>query len=399
MNPEILSCALGEIDLKYVDEAANYRRARVRRKRRSFVKVFAAAACLVLAVYAAAQFALEGSPAAPTADPNLPKIELGDNMFDGAGAFNMYAPDFSEYPTGNPWSEDMGLATLPVYANAVHHASYEQNRVPLNADREAMYALLDNLIAALGYDEGGFEVTESYENTMPGMEEGVDYLSSITAEGDEAYISVGADMVASISFKTPVELPVDFDSTSPEKCAAAGESVSQLFANLLGFENPRVAVSGGDVDYNGGRSYSVCVYDAGEDDTGTVVNYNLQSAELYPSEDGGLGGILLYRRDLSQKVGDYPLISVDEARELLLNGGELPDTLETLSGDDIVGVELIYQANEYDEYFAPYYRFWLRVENESVIEALDGLAAFTWYYVPAIEPQYIESYAPQITIN
>ena len=98
-------------------------------------------------------------------------------------------------------------------------------------------------------------------------------------------------------------------------------------------------------------------------------------------------------------MGDYPLISVDEARELLLNGGELPDTLETLSGDDIVGVELIYETNEYDEYFVPYYRFWLREENESVIEALDGLAAFTWYCVPAVDPQYIGGYTPSVTIN
>ena len=221
----------------------------------------------------------------------------------------------------------------------------------------------------------------------------------ITAESDEAYISVDASLAANIRFKTPVELPVDFDSASPEQCAAAGESVSELFAVLLGFDNPQVSVSGGSVNYNGERGYSVCVYDAGADGAETVVNYNLRSAELSPSEDGGLSGIRLYRRDLSQKVGDYPLISVDEARELLLNGGELPDTPETLSGDDIVGVELIYKANEYDEYFVPYYRFWLREENESVIEALDGLAAFTWYCVPAIDPQYIEGYTPSVTIN
>lgn len=398
MNAENFSDALGGIDLKYVDEAASYRRPRAK-KRHVFAKALAAAACLALAVYAAAQFALDDSPAAPTVDPNLPVLDILGDSYGSLGVFAMYSPDFSEYLCGNPWSEDMGLTTLPVYANAVHHASYELNRVTLNADREAMYALLDEAISALDYDADGFEVTESYENTMPWTDGGEDYLSSIAAEGDEAYISVGADMVVHISFKTPVELPVDFDSASPEKCAAAGESVSELFAGLLGFENPQVSVSGGSVNYGGERSYSVRIYDAGADEAGTVVNYNLRCAELYPSEDGGLGGIRISRRDLSQKVGDYPLISVDEARELLLNGGELPDTLETLSGDDIVGVELIYEANDYDEYFAPYYRFWLREENESVIEALDGLSAFTWYCVPAIDPQYIAGYAPNVTIN
>ena len=398
MKKENFSEALGGIDLKYVDEAEAYRRPRAR-KRHYLSKALAAAACLALAVYAVARFAAENSPAAPTVDPNLPVLDILSDNYGSLGVVAMYADDFSEYLCGNPWSEDMGLTTLPVYANAVHHASYEQNRVPLNADSEAMYALLDEVISALGHDADGFEVTESYENTMPWTDGGEDYLSSITAESDEAYISVDASLAAYISFKTPVELPVDFDSASPEQCAAAGESVSELFAGLLGFDNPQVSVSGGSVNYNGERGYSVCVYDAGADGAETVVNYNLRSAELSPSEDGGLGGIRLYRRDLSQKVGDYPLISVDEARELLLNGGELPDTLETLSGDDIVGVELIYKANEYDEYFVPYYRFWLREENESVIEALDGLAAFTWYCVPAIDPQYIEGYTPSVTIN
>ena len=47
MNPEILSCALGEIDLKYVDEAANYRRARVRRGR-SIIRIAAVAIAAAL---------------------------------------------------------------------------------------------------------------------------------------------------------------------------------------------------------------------------------------------------------------------------------------------------------------------------------------------------------------
>ena len=47
MNPEILSCALGEIDLKYVDEAANYHRARVRRGR-SIIRIAAVAIAAAL---------------------------------------------------------------------------------------------------------------------------------------------------------------------------------------------------------------------------------------------------------------------------------------------------------------------------------------------------------------
>ena len=173
MKKENFSEALGGIDLKYVDEAEAYRRPRAR-KRHYLSKALAAAACLALAVYAVARFAAENSPAVPTVDPNLPVLDILSDNYGSLGVVAMYADDFSEYLCGNPWSEDMGLTTLPVYANAVHHASYEQNRVPLNADSEAMYALLDEVISALGYDADGFEVSEVYENTLPGTEEGVD---------------------------------------------------------------------------------------------------------------------------------------------------------------------------------------------------------------------------------
>ena len=91
-------------------------------------------------------------------------------------------------------------------------------------------------------------------------------------------------------------------------------------------------------------------------------------------------------------MGDYPIISVDEARSILLGGGELPGTLETLRGEDIVGVELLYRINEYDEYFVPYYCFYSEVSEALGDVIPEGDRAYTWHYVPAVDPQYLSVY-------
>lgn len=378
MNGEELMSALGGVGLKYIDEAATYR-TRAKKRRRA-PKLIAAAACLAVIAYAGVRLLGSSSPAAS----DLPTIQLTDS-FDGAGSFIMYAPDFSDYLTGSPWSEDMHLTTLPVYENALEHAPHEQNRVPLNADRAAMRALLDEAIAALGCDAGDFEFSETYASTYPGSD-GEAYLSSLTAESGDVYLAVSAALTLRVDFTEPVALDAEFDPGSSASCAAAGEAAAEKFAALLGFENPRVAVSGGDVNYAGERRYSVSIYDAGASDAEAVANYSLRRAELIPGEDGRLAGLRIDRRDLTDVAGDYPLISVDAARELLLGGGALPTTLEELRAEDILGVELIYESSEYDEHFVPYYRFYL----SDTSQPREGMEAFTWYCVPAISPQYIE---------
>ena len=393
MNAETLSHALGGIDLKYIAEAADYRRPRAK-KRRMAPRLLAAAACLALAVYAGTRWLAPDASVRPTIDPNLQVLDVITDSYTSMGAFVMHTSDFSDYLTGNPWSEDMELYTLPVYKNAVEHASYELNRVPLNADYEAMRAIMDGAIAALGIDESTLEFSENTQQTFTDASGGDTVVTSFVAQNSEVRISVGYDLELYVAFANPVELPVDFTrgSTAAE-CEAAGEYAAGLFSALLGFQDPQVSVSGGEFNYDLSTSpYSVRIYDAGSSDEEMLINYNFRCAELYASEDGGVSGLRLFNPDLSHKVGDYPIISVDEARSILLGGGELPGTLETLHGEDIVGVELVYRINEYDEYFVPYYCFYSEVSEALGDVIPEGDRAYTWHYVPAVDPQHLSVY-------
>ena len=52
--------------------------------------------------------------------------------------------------------------------------------------------------------------------------------------------------------------------------------------------------------------------------TERILNYNFNRLYFAATESGDLGAISYYNPDLSQKIGDYPIITAAEARQLLL---------------------------------------------------------------------------------
>ncbi len=127
-------------------------------------------------------------------------------------------------------------------------------------------------------------------------------------------------------------------------------------------------------------------YEAGENEAGSLVNYYFGGVTLIPGEDGRLRSFRL--EGAPESLGNYPLIFLEEATELVLNGGELPGTLNTVRAEDIVGVTLVYHTGMYDEYYAPYYCF--AFAGREPAETLpEGFAGYSLYYVPAVSGEYL----------
>ena len=121
----------------------------------------------------------------------------------------------------------------------------------------------------------------------------------------------------------------------------------------------------------------------------SLVNYCFGGLTLIPGEDGGLRTIRL-EPVAAGSLGNYPLISLDEATELVLNGGELPGTLNTLRAEDIAGVTLVYHIGIYDEYYMPYYCFAFVEREPFYTEVLpEGFTGYSLYYVPAVSGEYL----------
>ncbi len=122
-----------------------------------------------------------------------------------------------------------------------------------------------------------------------------------------------------------------------------------------------------------------------------MVNYKYKCAYFYPNENGQLSAIRLYNSDLSEKIGDYPLISSSKALKLLLKGIYIaPNDYEIPDPKNIAKVELVYRYPSWEEYLMPYYRYFVEVPEEQLE---NGLKLFITYDVPAINENYY-TYSP-----
>ena len=120
-----------------------------------------------------------------------------------------------------------------------------------------------------------------------------------------------------------------------------------------------------------------------------LLNTNFRKATFAPYDDNSLWIIRVYDvYDSLEKLGDYPLISIDEAKEKLQKGeSAMIGTDEKYPVEDmskVVGIELSYKYSVLDEYTLPYYVFWVETG-----EVQFGLKEYSPIYVPAIEEEYI----------
>lgn len=385
MKKEQLSDSLALLDDDIIEETGKLR-SRGRRQLRKTGIWAATAACLALLTYAGYRMILpQHTPDSPSDLPLLPvSTQDGEAMgFEGYMAF-----DISELVNANPWSEDMELAALPVYQNTNQLRGGAVFATSGGEYTDTMQEILLDIATRLELDTSSLMITEKYDDYAV---DGRPDPTALVAQTDGVEIRVGLEQRASVSFDPPVALPDQYHYTfycSYEDCAEAAEYLMQEYAKLLGMENPQINISGGDYNIESDQSYQIYFYDASGDDIDRIINYNFYSTQFCSSHDGTLRLIWIDRPDLSQKMGDYPIITADAARELLCSGSYITSVPYAMPGADYIRkVELIYRANPTEEYFMPYYRFYVELpEAKAPSSALNTYGA---YYVPAIDGRYL----------
>lgn len=333
-------------------------------KRRHWVKWVAAAACCLLAA------GILYVTHAPSND--LPKLTVADVKKSGMGMEAYQLNDISELITANPWSEDMALETLPVYRNAM---KWDGGFPAAQDDRAAMEARLEELMNFLGIRA---TPTEQPERGGPG---------GICAKADGITVTVDPTLTAEIHFDPPVVLGDGYGTDTRARAEELAAYLKQAYSGLLAMEEPQTAISGGSYDSSGKQHYQIAFYNAKGDDVQRLLQYHFSRVEFYCEGDGNrLFLIRLFQTDLSEKVGEYPIISADEAREYLAQGAYVTSVDRRLIGEETVArVELVYRTGVTEDYFMPYYRFFVELPREE----RDGRKTYGAYYVPAIEHCYL----------
>ena len=331
----------------------------------------------------------------------LPLLEIPDSVSDGMGFEGYMAYDISELVSANPWTEEMELSTLPVFRNPITYTT--KHHILTGADFDKMRAFLLEIASRLGLDEDSLTITDNApdEEEIQKSKEKMEIAG--TSVPDEYYaptiligkangiqIEVDAFLTADISFEPAVSLPDSLEFShyaSYEQISAVAEYLLETYPALIGAQNPQTNISGGEYDLYRQQKYSISFFDANGTDTDRILHYNFNETAFYCDDDGKLFLARVHYPDLSDKIGDYPIISVEEAEKLLESCNYITSVPYEMPGSEYIKkAELIYRTGTQESYYMPYYRFYVELPEE---ENEDGMKTYGAYYVPAVSGEYL----------
>lgn len=395
MKKEEFLDAIGKIDDKLILEAVNDAALR-KAKKNAWPRWAAIAAAFALVAVSFLNFSKNLSI---DGKQNLPMLVIEENTSEGMGYEGCMAYDITELVNANPWSETAELYTLPVYKNPL---SFGENFFVSGVDLEGMKALLLEVAERLGMDTGALEVsitpddeerTEIEKKMGTEIPEGsFDPSTKVIAEMDGVRIEVDTSMIATIWFEPAIALPEGYNfhlGTSYADVSAAAGYLEENYRNLLKMEEPEINIWGGDYTTYGEQQYDVSFFDKAGDLTEQIINYNFNQVHFYCNENREVYLARIYQPDLSDKVGDYPIISEKEATKLLLDGSYFTTVPYEMPGREYIAkTELVYRTQIFEKYFMPYYRFYVELPED---EMEDGMKNYGVYYVPAVRGEYIDA--------
>ncbi len=399
---------IGKIDDKFIIESESY-------KKKSVIKSFPfiAAASFIIAI-SAVIFMM------PKSESDLPLIVVPNEFQSSMGFEGFKAYDISEIPMLNPIADGNGIDELFVYTNKFPKSNFYL--VP-NPDYQAMQALLFKTAQSLGVNTDNI-IIQNNAYTEEEISEALDKLAFIPEE--ESYdipdnmeiteLSDGRIHIGpvgefnlteyyiesdgmKISVDTTLETTVEFDNSivatptsneNPNELYKSAEDIIANFSDFIDMVNPQIAVRGGGYNIYGEQSFDIYIYEGDESEFDIATNYKFDYIWFMVSEDGSITKAVKYTTDILEPIASYPIITLDEAETLLLQGNFI-STVPNIAPDGnlVCRVELVYRNDSELLVFIPYYLFYIELPSYKDIEL--NLSSYGTYYVPAIDGAYIEN--------
>lgn len=354
------------------------------------------------------------APTFPETSGELPKLTPRYDS-SGSGMGGYAGSDEPETDIGNTWSAETNFQTLPVY-----------NNISENPDREFMMETLKCVAETFGYDFSEMEIEEEFwleesERSLRETYEGYGapeeeiqrmiFISKQLIRGgtirarifSEVYLTINSRYEVEISWnnvKSPESdmlgfpLPDEYRLSrfTDEEMDKAGRYMLETYSNMFGIKNPVL---------NSNPTYENCVeYYEGGMDKEEFVNYHLNRVQFCFDKSGETIHIIRFSvPNGREKVGDYPIISIDEAKEQLYNNRyfKVLGTVDhDFNGTESIGaVELMYLDRLGHMYTMPYYHFEVGLTAEQSGFGDSGETRYFEYYVPAIADEYLGDWQSQ----
>lgn len=353
MKGEDLFNALGKIDDKYIDSA---KPGKIYLYQRSVFKHTVAAVvclCIMASGYSIASVLTERNG-------DLPKIGY-TIIFDGMGYEGTDELSLASSQDINPWNESIVLETLPVYKNLC----YNEGKLT-----QTYFDILDLKNEA---EELADKLDMSYSNTQMSVSDSKEVMvyNLETEKGTVRMFPKGSNITVSEADSYLIEKhrQIAFEKDSDAVRVTGGYNEYSVDGELLTTET---------------RSY----YKNGNI-TDDIISFNMQS--YYLNKNGNyVTGHSADNLKGSEKLGDYPVINLQKAKEKLLRGEYVSSVSELyvdggeITEDVIAKVDLIYYTAGNQEYYLPYYRFFVEYSK-----GINNIKQYAYFYICAVDDKYL----------
>ncbi len=353
MKGEDLFNALGKIDDRFIEAAALKKVAFYRKS--IFKGAVAAAACLCLIAggYSVASVIM-------ARDGDLPKIGY-TIVFDGMGYEGTDELSMKNSQDINPWNENVVLETLPVYKNLCYNEGKLSQKYfnVLDLKKQA-----EELADKLGMSYGNTQISLSQEKEV--------YSFSLeTEKGTVRAFPKGSNITVRESDLPLIEKHMQsfYNKNSNSEAETGVYNEYSVDGELLTTKTRTYYKSG----------------NIAED----IISFNMQSHYLTESGNYLTGSSDNYLNG-SEKLGDYPVINLEKARVKLLRGEYISSADENnveggkLAEDVIAKADLIYYTTGNQEYYLPYYRFFVEYSPDD-----NAIQQYAYFYVCAVADEYL----------
>lgn len=396
MKAEDISEAMNNINEDFI-ESANERR-KPKSKTSSWVKWVSAAAAIAVFAFAGTKAFVPNRPE-PNDNPvggteseygsTLPILEYIESDAAAYGFEGYLAYDISELENGNPWNEKMVFEALPVFRN---NSFNEVGIAYPGIGEEAMNQKLGSIAEKLD-----FEMQEIIKTTVGEYSSGSgipdDFVDRIEADFGNHTIEIQSNGTVVVTYNgfEGEELPEDISFTYTETSEGdAYRAISYICQNYCDFldKGNTTFVTSGDYTFDGEFSRNYRIYDFSGDEISDMLNFSFNEIQLAPNDEGKLMLIRINDKlSCAEKIGDYPIISPEEAKDMLLDGGYITTVPYEMPGEKYIAkAELIYRSGIGENIWMPYYRFLVELPE---MAQENGLKNFGAYYVPAVKAEFI----------
>lgn len=292
------------------------------------------------------------------------------------GGFYYHAADVAELENGNPWTPQSRLRRLPIF---------RQNDLEQELEPQQRLALAQEFGARFGVQV--FPSPHEHTHTFTDFAGG-----TIRVLGAGSY-QISFDQ---LPFGPPDWFPDSVATADEEQTLSMLNFFLKRYGKTLGIEKPVDCTD----RYPDHRLY-VSAYEGKGNLTERFVAWHFNRVGFFYDE----GSFIISRRtpDDLERIGYYPILSPDEARQMLLEGFYTTnpyspggaDRAPAPDPDKIAGVDLIY----FPDYFSvtvPFYQFYLPAPLNLVgqyfyTDGRDQGEVLQSYFVPAIPPEYVKN--------